>query len=68
MHESVFSDSLLSSLLEEPIIDDLPATAPVELDELGCEITGNTAAAAAATAGVDDDDADDGAAEGAAAA
>lgn len=69
MHESVFSDSLLSSLLEEPIIDDLPATAPVELDELGCEITGDTAAAAAAaTAGVDDDDADDGAAEGAAAA
>lgn len=66
MHESVFSDSLLNSLLEEPIIVEPPATAPLELDGLGpgCELV-DAAVAVAAAAAADDDDA---AAEGAAAA
>lgn len=52
MHESVFSDSLFRSLLEEPIIDGLPTAValPVELEGLG---PGEPADAA------DDGDADD---------
>lgn len=52
MHESVFSDSLFRSLLEEPIIDGLPTAValPIELEGLG---PGEPAAAA------DDGDADD---------
>lgn len=52
MHESVFSDSLFRSLLEEPIIDGLPTAValPVELEGLG---PGEPAAAD------DGDDADD---------
>lgn len=51
MHESVFSDSLFRSLLEEPIIDGLPTAValPVELEGLG---PGEPAAA-------DEGDADD---------
>lgn len=54
MHESVFSDSLFRSLLEEPIIDGLPTAValPVEFEGLG---PGEPAAATAD----DDDDADD---------
>lgn len=54
MHESVFSDSLFRSLLEEPIIDGLPTAValPVELEGLG---PGEPAAAVAD----DGDDADD---------
>lgn len=67
MHESVFSDSLFRSLLEEPIIDGLPTAValPVELEGLG---PGEPAAAAAAVAddGDDADDDDDDVAEAAA--
>lgn len=51
MHESVFSDSLLSSLLEEPIIDDAGLGAANEgvLEFEGLD------AGVAATAAVDDD-------------
>lgn len=54
MHESVFSDSLFRSLLEEPIIDGLPTAValPVELEGLG---PGEPAADVAD----DDGDADD---------
>lgn len=58
MHESVFSDSLFRSLLEEPIIDGLPTAValPVELEGLG---PGEPAAAAVADDGDDDADDDD---------
>lgn len=54
MHESVFSDSLLSSLLEEPIIDDdgLGAANEGVLEFEGLDAG---VAATAATAAVDDD-------------
>lgn len=57
MHESVFSDSLFRSLLEEPIIDGLPTAValPVELEGLG---PGEPADAAVADDGDDADDDD----------